>query len=347
MKPENKKHDSNPVWNKIRNRGFILLALALTLLSVRAQFTFWKELFGAETAIICSFVFEAIRLVSLYALLRSFRSKRLFGAALYLVIALFCASVSVTSWDSEIDQIYHEQIELKAKAYQEQIDQIKLKYADRMNQKIAKFDQDLYWVDSKMAADTTSRYWAIRKNQLIKTKNDLKSQMDAFLSETPNNPKEWIEKNAALLNLALDPIEFEKTRYNAILDAIRDIWHIDTAQKVQKFVALAFVIAIELGIIFFAVMAEIGQAGDPGVTESRSLVAALEAQFIQGHLRRFFSHYGEKIATRGVLPRSSVLNAKYRPLRKILASRGLNKKELQDLCNYYLYNHQQDHQSRR
>jgi hypothetical protein len=152
-------------------------------------------------------------------------------------------------------------------------------------------------------------------------------------------PEKWIEKNTARLNLKLEPIEIEKTQYSAIETAIRNTWHMSTMEA-QRWVALCLVIATELGIILLATMVEISRTSDDGVAQNSPLVAALEEQFLKDDLRRFFSHYGKKIVTSGVLPRSSVLNAKYRPLRKILASRGLNKKELQDLCNYYLYNHQ-------
>ena len=63
------EHKKKIFMERFRSLGLIILTLALTFLSLKAQFNFWQGLFGLETAIVASSVFEILRLASLYGLL--------------------------------------------------------------------------------------------------------------------------------------------------------------------------------------------------------------------------------------------------------------------------------------
>ncbi|OVE79130.1 hypothetical protein BVY01_03405 [bacterium I07] len=338
MKNSIDKYRKSSLLNQVRVWGLIILTLSLTALSVKAQYHFWNGLFGAETAVIASTVFEVLRLASLYALLRWDGYKRVIGITYYLGIALFCGSVAITSWYSEIIEIHSAQNAFLSKEYQYRIEKIKAAFAETMAQKITRVERDLNNVEEKLAMNPKSRYWSNREKQLSQTRSDLSNQMESFLSETPSAPVKWIEKNAARLNLILDPVESKRTEYNAIETAVRSTWHLST-EEAQKFVAMFFVIVVELGIIFLAFMTETGKPDHYPVTNGHSIMTYLEERYNKEDIEMFFKFFAEPMIKHGDLPKASDLTPRLRPIRKAITEYGFQSQEMTDLCRYYLTDH--------
>lgn len=336
------KHADNtiekiPAFKKARIWGLIILTLALTVLSVKAQYNFWKGLFGETTAVIASSVFEILRIASLYLLIRASGIKKAVGMALYFGIALFCGSVAVTSWYSEIIRIDSDQKAVSNVVSQVKIDEIKAKYAMLTNQKIASIEKDINWVDSRLAANPYSQYWTNRKKQLMIKMDDLNARLEAFLTETPDDQGKWIEKYSALLGLTFNLTANKTTRYESIERAVQNTWHM-TAEKARKFVALVFVIMVECGILLLASMIEFDKKCDGDVIKGRTLVTILEKHFVKGDIIKFFKKHGNKIINTGNLPKTSELSVNFRPIKKAIAKQVLNQEELLELYNYYSNN---------
>ncbi|OVE78655.1 hypothetical protein BVY01_04860, partial [bacterium I07] len=196
--------------------GLVILTIMITLLSIKAQYRFWNGLFGQETAVISSALIEIMRLAALFTMLKLRGKKKIAGIAIYVALALFCGSVAITSWNSEIieeDDRYHASL---MQAYQVQIDQIKTAYSEQQKEKIAKLEKDIYWSDSKLASNPNSSYWQRRREQLVAMKEELLQEMDGFLSESPADPRLWIEKNAARLGIEVEAVLVQESQYASI-----------------------------------------------------------------------------------------------------------------------------------
>ena len=319
--------------SKIRTFGLILLTLALTSLSVKAQFNFWKVLFGIETAVTASFVFELLRILSLFNVIRRVRGKKVIGMMIYLPLAMFCGIIAIISWHSEIIEINMKETELNNIQYQKKIELIKTEYAQKVNENIYRIDKDIYYVDSRIAGNSNSVYWVNRKLQLENSKIELINEMDLFLSQEPENPQIWIEKNSAILNLEVDPSIQKSNSYNSLEISILNIFHL-TPEKARKLVAIVFVIFVEIGILFLAFMTE-NDKSDNGMTIYQKAIIPLESMHNPDDIKFLLLKCSETIRTRGLLSKSSEVTAKLRPIRKDILKMNLNKQQMYELFNHY------------
>lgn len=319
---------------KLKNILLISLTLALTLLSLKAQYQFWKGLFGNETAIIASSVFEILRLSSLYILLKYEGKKRLTGLILYLGIALFCGAVAITSWHAEVLETYARQEAIRMNALKQKMDIIREAYAIQISERIKKLDQDLYYIDSQIAKNPSSTYWTTRREQILVMKNDLLNEREGFLSEIPDNPELWIDKNAAILGVQLDQKQVQDMELNSLEKALTSTWRM-TPESAKKIVAIVFVIAIEIGIILLAAMTEKRHISDKPVTRKRSLVTILKNKYEEDDIRMFIEKSRDRFNESGVLPRACDLTMRLRPIRMEIKSNGYRSEDLKALFDYY------------
>ncbi len=309
--------------------GLIVLTLALTLLSVKAQFSFWKGLYGLETAVIASSVFETMRLASLFALLRWQGTKKIIGGLIYMGIALFCGSVAVTSWYSRILEIHARQEEAQNQLYQQRINTVKIAFMNQMQEKVIKVEQDLRWVENQLAKGFNVEYWRNRRDQYITNREELRKEIEAFLSEAPEDPEAWLEKNTARLGLELEPVAEEKTKLSAIEGAIQSTWNLSPEQA-KMVVAIVFVVVIELGIILLAVIG-LGIKRDDHVIKSDNLLETLTAMFDKDDVRLFVEKCRDRFVTTGDLPRASEITARLRPIRQAIVDNGFEESDLKAL----------------
>ncbi|MCJ7813539.1 hypothetical protein MUP95_09530, partial [bacterium] len=96
MRKQKRPINKSRIRERFRVCGLIFLTLSLTLLSLKAQFHFWEGLFGTETAVVSSLVFEILRLSALWIMLKWIGMKKIIGTIFYIAIAVFCGSVAVT-----------------------------------------------------------------------------------------------------------------------------------------------------------------------------------------------------------------------------------------------------------
>lgn len=321
--------------HKLRNILFICLTIALTLLSLKAQYKFWKELFGIETAIIASSVFELLRLTSLYMLLKYSGKKRLTGLILYFVIALFCGSVAVTSWHAEILATHAEQEAVRMKKINKKIDVVKKAYAGQANVKISKLDKDLYYIDSRIARNPHSTYWKKRKKQILIMKDNLIEMREEFLSVIPDNPGLWLRKNAAILDVEIDFSDDQDIEINSLDKSLMNTWGM-APEAARKLVSIVFVIAIEIGIILLATMTESRHINDRKKTKSNSLVIFLKKNFKDDDIKMFINRCRDIYDRKGELPKSYELTMKLRPIRKAIKDANYQDKDIKKIFNHYM-----------
>ena len=319
---------------RITNTGLVFLTLALSGLSIKAQFYFWKGLFGMETAVVASSVFEILRLASLYTFLKWVGKKAIVGGILYLSLALFLGAVAITSWTAEIMQTQRQQESQYEKEIQTRIDSVKSVYARQINEKTSKLDRDIYYIESQIAKNPQSQSLIRRRIQLKDSRDELIRQREAFLSEIPENKEQWIAKTSPLVGIRFDPIEQQSTGLEAIESALMSTWRMNT-ETAKKVVAIVFVIAIELGIFLLAVMTERQKGDDEGVSEHDSIVTYLQKRFEEDEIMKFIEKSREVYNERGTLPKSSELAIRLRGIRRTIVGKGFKKNDIEMLLDQY------------
>ena len=318
---------------QVRNISLVILTLALTGLSLKAQYHFWKSLFGIETGVVASSVFEVLRLASLFSFLKWMGKKAIAGGILYVAIALFCGAVAITSWHSEILETQTTIENQYERKIQTRIDSVKAVYAKQAQVKIDKFDRDIYYIES-LIAKTNSQSLVRRRIQLKDMRDDVVNKRDNFLSGGMNDRELWIEKNAPIVGLQFSPIEKTSTELGAIERALMETWHLD-AEAAKKIVAIIFVSAIEIGIILLAFMTERRRGGDRGVTEHDSIVNYLKRRFEECDIERFIEKSRDIYHDRGKLPKSSELTVGLRPIREAVIGNGFKRKDIKMLFDHF------------
>ncbi|HHS12289.1 MAG TPA: hypothetical protein ENN03_00810 [bacterium] len=316
--------------SRLKKGGLIFLTLCLTLLSIKAQYAFWLGLYGTETAIIASGVFETMRLASLFALLRWKGARKVAGIVIYIGIALFCGSVAITSWYSEILEIHAKEERALQQKYQTQINTVKVAFTQIMNEKITDAEQNLRWIENSLAKNPGSGYWQTRRDQYMVNRDGLIDELDSFLSEMPEDPEAWIEKNRARLGMESLPVSDEKTKLRAIDTAIQNTWHMNT-EKAKKLVAIVFVVVIELGIVLLAVMAEWGDQSEKNVTVHDALSDILKTRHGKRDVEMFIQKCRDPYMKTGKLPGSSELTGRLRPILKTIAENGFEESDIKTL----------------
>ena len=82
------------------------LLIGLTLISLMAGFNFYQTLFGLSTAIICSIVFESLRLGCLWGIALPGWSSKGVALPLYVIVAGSCSFAAITQFHAEIIEQY-------------------------------------------------------------------------------------------------------------------------------------------------------------------------------------------------------------------------------------------------
>ena len=119
-------------------------------------------------------------------------------------------------------------------------------------ERIKLWNKDIYWIDSKLAWGYSNYYWT-RKNQIVGNKKALIKKRDAFLAQNPEDVETWIEINAAIQGVVIEPIQDAEIEVTVVEKAIAAVWSMDKAGA-RKTASILLSLAMELGIICMALI---------------------------------------------------------------------------------------------
>jgi len=324
---------------KCRVYGLVVLVVCLTFLSLKAQFRCWNTLFGKETAVIASAVFEIIRLGSLFVFLQWSGKRKVVGIALYTSIAVFCGSLGVLGWFSTILEAHQRQEAMEKEKTLSIVAEIKSRYAKKIQMEINILDRMINSVEEKMELDTNSTYLPKRKGELLARESALVRDRDRFLSEQIQNFDAWIQKAAAIVDLKIASIQSEDLRLVSVENAVMKMWYVKNVDTAKKIMATVLVCSIEANILLLSLilslMMKSSVAGDRDVTRNDGIVGYLTERFDENDIKMFIRKCRDKYDKQGALPKSFELTAKLRPLRQAIMENGFGDKALKELFGHY------------
>jgi hypothetical protein len=237
---------------------FALFSFGLTLISMQSGFYFYKILFGISTAILATGVFEILRLATLLYLSMNLETKkRVVAAILYVMVALICAFAATSSFHARVIESYERDILPYATVIEGRVGMVQQKYAQMYAEKVVAIEEKIEICKKKTILLPESTYWPKRLSQLLEERHEVVLERDSIISSVPNtHVDEWVSRHSAITGITFDALPLSKLGAAAITAAVQELWDIGEL-SVKKLVALAIVLAIEIGIILLAIFARI------------------------------------------------------------------------------------------
>lgn len=236
---------------------FGLFSFGLTLISMQSGFYFYKILFGLSTAILATGVFEILRLATLlYLSLNLETKKKVVAGILYLMVAFICAFAASSSFHARIIESYQRDLLPYTTVMEGRASVIQQKYAEIYAEKLAAIEEKIDICRKKTILEPNSTYWPNRLAQVLEDRHTVIMERDSLISSTPAEDKigEWVERHAAITGVSFEALPLSRLGAAAITEAVHELWDIGEL-SVKKLMALAIVLAIEIGIILLAVFA--------------------------------------------------------------------------------------------
>lgn len=237
---------------------FGLFSFGLTLISMQSGFYFYKILFGVSTAILATGVFEILRLATLlYLSLNLETQKKAVAGVLYVLVALICAFAATSSFHARIIESYQRDLlpyttEMKGRA-----GVIQQKYAQIYAEKIVAVEEKIDICKKRTILEPSSTYWPNRLAQVLEERHAIIAERDSLISSvSEDNLGEWVSRHAAITGVSFEALPLSRLGAAAITEAVHELWNIGEL-SVKKLMAMAIVLAIEIGIILLAIFARI------------------------------------------------------------------------------------------
>lgn len=230
------------------------LLIGLTLISLMAGFNFYQTLFGLSTAIICSIVFESLRLGCLWGIALPGWSSKGVALPLYVIVAGSCSFAAITQFHAEIIEQYARERKPYEQEITRRIAEIKKAYAKQVNVKIADLENRINICDRKLALNPKSGYWNNRLDQLKDQYAIAIAVRDSFLLDIPvEKVDQWIDAQAANLGLDFQSFSIESQNSISITTAIQELWGLSTVDA-KKIVSVIIVTTTEAGIVMLSIV---------------------------------------------------------------------------------------------
>ena len=236
---------------------FGLFSFGLTLISMQSGFYFYKILFGLSTAILATGVFEILRLATLlYLSLNLETKKKVVAGILYLMVAFICAFAASSSFHARIIESYQRDLLPYTTVMEGRASVIQQKYAEIYAEKLAVIEEKIDICRKKTIIEPNSTYWPNRLAQVLEDRHTVITERDSLISSAPGEDKigEWVNRHAAITGVSFEALPLSRLGAAAITEAVHELWDIGEL-SVKKLMALAIVLAIEIGIILLAVFA--------------------------------------------------------------------------------------------
>jgi hypothetical protein len=134
---------------------------------------------------------------------------------------------------------------------------VQQKYAQMYAEKVVAIEEKIEICKKKTILLPESTYWPKRLSQLLEERHEVVLERDSIISSVPNtHVDEWVSRHSAITGITFDALPLSKLGAAAITAAVQELWDIGEL-SVKKLVALAIVLAIEIGIILLAIFARI------------------------------------------------------------------------------------------
>ncbi|TVL98070.1 MAG: hypothetical protein CV087_21720 [Candidatus Brocadia sp. WS118] len=235
---------------------FGLFSFGLTLISMQSGFYFYKILFGLSTAILATGVFEILRLATLlYLSLNLETKKKIVAAVLYVMVAFICAFAASSSFHARIIESYQRDLLPYTIIMEGRASVIQQKYAEIYAEKLASIEENIDICRKKTILEPNSTYWPNRLAQLLEDRHVVMMERDSLISSAAQeNIGKWVDRHAAITGISFEALPLSRLGAAAITEAVHELWNIGEL-SVKKLMALAIVLAIEIGIILLAIFA--------------------------------------------------------------------------------------------
>lgn len=235
---------------------FGLFSFGLTLISMQSGFYFYKILFGLSTAILATGVFEILRLATLlYLSLNLETRKKVVAAILYVMVAFVCAFAASSSFHARIIESHQRDLLPYTTEMEGRAAIIQQKYAQMYADKLAAIEEKIEICRKKTILEPTVPYWPNRLAQVLEDRHALIMERDSLISSAHEGDiGEWVTRHAAVTGVSFEALPLSRYGAAAITEAVHELWDIGEL-SVKKLMALAIVLAIEIGIILLAIFA--------------------------------------------------------------------------------------------
>lgn len=322
--------------SRLTEYTFRAAAVGLTLISVTAGFEFYHALFGIATAMLCCIVFEALRLACLWSLVAHGWSVKALAIPIYGLVTITCVFASLTSFQAGIIKRHAEEMNPFESEIARRIALIKRTYATEKTREIEDLDQQLDRCNRGLALNPDSKFWRNRAEQLTNKRDRLGQERDLFLHTTPAQDKAaWIERNAAMLDLELEPLDSSPHGSKTTTAAIQELWNV-TELRAKKIVSILIVISVEAGIVLLSLLAGAPKRENRNNPETQlnnqngnlELLKTLRTRFGQADIQGFLKRAAEIWGAHERLPYTRELGKKQREFRKFFADREAGEQEL-------------------
>ena len=312
---ENNRETGSKLLAVIVKAAFALLALGFTLISALNGLEFYKILFGFQTAVLITSVFETARVACLFRFAGSGSLRDWIAIPIYVVVAGVCAFASINSFGAKVArQGYAEEAALKA-----QVEMIKKSYAAKMEDKLKASNKDIVYAEAMTAQFPESDYWSRRLGQLVTSRDAVKAERDAFLSETPEDLEKWVNAKVALLGLKSEAPSKESEEMRSVTSTLGETWKMSRA-RAQKLVGVIVTITIELSILLLAFLSAGGRrrGENANVMESNDFITGLNEKHGEKAVRKFFAAAAVHYRKTAKLPPLRRLSPGIRPVARAL-----------------------------
>jgi len=306
--------------------AFAFLSFAFTLISAWNGYHFYLINFGLSPAIIITTAFEIARFASLFRYIRRGRKNNILSAFLYLLTAVVCAFSSINSFSTGVvlkNQTKDTTIDM-------QVFQVKQTYAKKMAGEIDKASKDIQYMKNMAARFPNRSYWKVRLTQAIEQKENLTTERDGFLATVPQDPKKWIEIQAAILDMKIVGLSKEDKELAAVNTVLEELWGIDR-NMAQKIIGIVLTVTVEISIFILAMLATQDRRGKKRGKNGKAngILEHYDNEEERETVENFFRTSLEAFVKTGKLPPLSKTNKNLRPLGRYL--RNLDPAFLRDL----------------
>ncbi|KAA3656668.1 MAG: hypothetical protein DWQ10_14890 [Calditrichaeota bacterium] len=312
------------------------LLIGLTLISLMAGFNFYETLFGLSTAIICSIVFESLRLGCLWGIALPGWSSKGVALPLYILVAGSCSFAAITQFHAEIIEQYAKERKPYEQETSRRIAEIKKAYAEQVNVKIADLEDRMNICNRKLASNPKYSYWNNRLDQLKDQHANAIAARDSFLLYIPvEKVDQWIAAQAANLGLDFQSISIGSQNSVSITTAIQELWGLSTIDA-KKIVSVIIVTTTEAGIVMLSFVLAYGFVGAKSQQPHQSqpadipieITQELITKFSHDEINQFIQKCQTSIHKYGRLPYARELGKKQRLMRQYLIDQNMDLNEL-------------------
>lgn len=314
-----------------RNKKKLILlgVIGLSLISVTAGFNFYHTLFGIAIAILCTMIFETLRVACLWSLVvEGWLLGKIIAIPIYTLTAITCAFAAITSFHAEIIASHSAAMKPVEDEIGKRIELVKRVYVTTIAKEIGRLDERIDLCKRKLALNSESHYWKNRLIQLDGERQLVIANRDSFLSVIPQRGREaWLSSQAALLGLKFERLPQPAHGSIAFSQAIQELWGISEVAG-KKVVSIVIVLTTEFGIVLLSLLA---QSHVSLIDSKEKLLKELRKRFEDAEIRGFIAKCAESLEKKQRLPYARELSKLHREVRRHIIRNRSTEREIMEL----------------